>query len=147
MNSTLIYQCCITWFMWYCKCLCLVVSCMTVPISQSSVYSPATKRSRRTNFWILPEPVRGKSSTCTQTFGVFCGDIFARQWACSAALSSGPVLLMNAPITSPHFGSGRPTTATSATLACSNRQFSISAGKWFSPPRMIIYFMRPVTVT
>ena len=54
-------------------------SCMAVPFSQNSLNSLAMKRSRRTNFWILPEPVRGKSSTCTQTFGVFCGDMFARQ--------------------------------------------------------------------
>ena len=40
---------------------------------------------------------------------------------------------------------GKPTTATSATAGCSDRQLSISTGETFSPPVMIMSSTRPVT--
>ena len=45
----------------------------------------------------------------------------------------------------PQRSSGRPTTATSDTAACSDRQLSISTGETFSPPVMIMSSTRPVT--
>ena len=45
----------------------------------------------------------------------------------------------------PQRSSGRPTTATSDTASCSDRQLSISTGETFSPPVMIMSSTRPVT--
>ncbi len=52
---------------------------------------------------------------------------------------------MKAVTTLPQRSSGRPTTATSDTAWCSDRQLSISTGETFSPPVMIMSSTRPVT--
>ena len=43
------------------------------------VSSPRSNKSRKANFWILPDPVIGKLLTSIQRFGVFCGDNSDRQ--------------------------------------------------------------------
>ena len=43
---------------------------------------------------------------------------------------------------SPHFSSGTPMTATSATAGCENRTSSTSIDETFSPPVMITSFLR-----
>ena len=40
--------------------------------------SPLVQNSRSLNFWILPDPVKGKPSTKNQCFGVLCGASEAR---------------------------------------------------------------------
>jgi len=48
---------------------------------------------------------------------------------------------------SPHFSSGTPITATSATAGCENRASSVSIDDTFSPPEMITSFLRSEMVT
>ncbi len=47
---------------------------------------------------------------------------------------------------SPHFSSGTPITATSATAGCENRASSTSMEETFSPPEIITSFLRSVIV-
>ncbi len=49
-------------------------------------------------------------------------------------------------IVSPHFSSGTPITATSATAGWLNRQSSTSIDETFSPPVMITSFLRSLIV-
>ncbi len=60
-------------------------------------------------------------------------------------LDRGARRLMKAVTILPQRSSGKPTTATSDTAACSDRQDSISTGETFSPPVMIMSSTRPVT--
>ncbi len=48
---------------------------------------------------------------------------------------------------SPHFSSGTPITATSATAACEKRASSTSMDDTFSPPEMITSFLRSEMAT
>lgn len=43
------------------------------PVAAGATYSAAARRSRRMNFWILPEAVIGNASTNSHSFGVFWG--------------------------------------------------------------------------
>ena len=45
-------------------------------------------------------------------------------------------------IVSPHFSSGTPMTAASATAGCWHRQSSTSIDETFSPPEMMTSFLR-----
>src|SRR3569833_753746 len=131
--------------------------------------SPATISlaiSRSLYFWILPLDVLGYSSTQNTCFGTRCELslsltqawllvllLFLRPvWSPVGPLSSATTVTplcstTKATTHSPNRSSGTPTTLTSATAGCWNKQFSISSGWMFPPPRMIRSLMRPVMAT
>lgn len=101
------------------------------PSPRTAVHRPSPHTSvRSTVFWIFPVPERGKASLTTRSFGSLyraslpsqnariSSRVGASSSACGTIIATG---------TSPHFGSLRPTTATSATFGCQAMTFSSSA--------------------
>src|SRR4029077_2576497 len=108
----------------------------------STWYSPATS-SRRSS---LPTGDFGMVSTNTKRRGrLKAASPDSRQYLSSSCSATGCERLTKAVTTLPQRSSGKPTTATSSTAGCSDRQLSISTGETFSPPVMIISSTRPVT--
>src|SRR3954454_11384655 len=87
-------------------------------------------------FLTLFEPVRGSDSTTSRYFGIlYRPSRDVRKSDKSDRSSEAPgASTTNARPTSPHFGSGTPTTAASTTAGCSKMAASTSAGYTFSPP-------------
>src|SRR5258708_3307505 len=108
---------------------------------RSTSYSPATS-SRRS----FPTGDFGIASTKTNFRGrLKFANPESRQNASRSASLTYPLRLTNAATIFPHLSSARPTTATSDTRGCSDRQLSISTGDTFSPPVTIMSSVRPVT--
>ena len=99
--------------------------------------------SRSTNFWILPVDVLG-SGPNTIVRGTLKRAMCSRHHATrssAAALAPG-FSATNAQGVSPHFGSGRATTAASITAGWRYRHSSTSSELMFSPPEMMMSFER-----
>ncbi len=118
----------------------------TFPASIGLMNAPATKRSRNTNFWILPEPVSGQLFTVIQRAGVFCGARWVRRWATQGKFDRArlPGASRRKQITiSPQRSSGAPITATLGHVrVLKEHVLDLSWEEEFSPPRMIISFTR-----
>src|SRR5262249_35134400 len=99
--------------------------------------------SRSTNFWIFPVEVFG-SGPNTTVFGTLRRASFSRQKPMiSSALASRPGFsVTKAQGVSPHFSSGRATTAASITAGCWVNTSSTSRLEIFSPPEMMMSFER-----
>src|SRR3990167_1081771 len=110
----------------------------------TSVYRPSRSSRRR----IFPEAVLGISRTNTKRRGrlKLARAPPPRQCRSSAAAENpGARGTTKARTRSPHFSSGSPITATSATSGCCARTSSTSIGWMFSPPLMIMSSARPAT--
>jgi hypothetical protein len=108
--------------------------------------SPSSARacSRSTNFWILPVAVLG-SGPNTTVFGTLKCAMRARHHATMSAAATGSAPAFsatNAHGVSPHFASGRATTAASITCGCRYRHSSTSSELTFSPPVMMMSLLR-----
>src|SRR5579875_1598384 len=113
-----------------------------VPCCPSASNSPATSLRRRS----FPTGDLGISLTNTYCRGrLKLARPEARQNRSSSCSSTRPRRLTKAATICPHRSCGKPTTATSETTGCNDRQLSISTGETFSPPVMIMSSTRPVT--
>ncbi len=92
-----------------------------------------------------PRASSGSPRRSTQMRGALYAASSSRTWASRSFCAGGRpgAQRTNAHTCSPHFSSGMPTTATSPTAGWVNSRCSISRGKMFSPPRMIMSFRRP----
>src|SRR5262249_51134143 len=118
-------------------------------IAAAQAGSPAASagsRSRRANFWPFPDGVRGNSSIGRTSSGHFCrARPAASRWertASSAGTSPFGSGRTNAQACSPSRASGAATTATSATPGMRSTSSSTSRAETFSPPRMMMSFLR-----
>jgi len=104
---------------------------------------PPHSFSRRRNFWILPVEVLGRVANST-AFGHLKWARCSRQKSMrSAPEASAPGFNATKAFgTSPHFGCGIPTTAHSRTAGCFTRVCSTSMVEMFSPPLMMMSFLR-----
>src|SRR6266536_4096231 len=131
-------------------------SCCILPLSPSSalvllplapypcLLCPAQYCSRRANFCTFPVAVLGKASTNSMVLGALKWAMWSRQnlmISCSLACWFG-LSTTRAFGTSPHLGSGTPTTATSSTAGCSYSSPSTSTDEIFSPPLTITSLAR-----
>src|SRR6266436_5776058 len=105
---------------------------------------PAQKGSRSLYFCSLPVAVRSSASRNSIAVGHLkwamrprVNSIRSRSVACCPGRRTTRALMV-----SPHFSSGTPMTATSATAGCWKRQSSTSIDETFSPPVMMTSFFR-----
>src|SRR5437879_8850326 len=129
---------------------CLI--CVYLRLSAAIRFQPCTrlsmpfqKPSRKARFTILPVPVFGSGveensiDRGSLNFAIRC----RRNSSSSSALSFSPSLRTTiATGISPHLGSGADTTAHSKTAGCANIAFSTSIDEIFSPPLMMMSFLR-----
>src|SRR5262249_56094219 len=112
--------------------------------TRSSSYSPPTSLRRKS----FPTGERGIALTKTYRRGrLKLASPDVRQNSSSSSGSTAPRRLMKATKILPQRSSASPTTATSKTAECSDKQLSISTGEIFSPPLMIMSSTRPLTNT
>ena len=105
---------------------------------------PSQYGSRSLNFWSLPVAVRVSASRSSTDVGhLKCA---SRPRQCSRSARSSMVApgasTTSAFTVSPHFSSGTPMTAASATSGCEHSASSTSIDDTFSPPLMITSFFR-----
>src|SRR5690606_593997 len=95
----------------------------------------------------LPYPDLGISSHHTNRFGIlYLASVSPSHDRSSSVLTGAcPAATHTATPISPHFGSGTPTTATSATPGCRRSRSSISRGYTLDPPEMNMSDALPVT--
>src|SRR5712691_5412433 len=104
---------------------------------------PFHSRSRRTNFWILPVDVFGRSPNSTKAGALKCAMFCLQNSITSLSVASAPGFNVTKALgRSPHFSSGTATTAHSRTAGCLATHCSTSMVEMFSPPEMMMSFLR-----
>jgi hypothetical protein len=104
---------------------------------------PFHSRSRRTNFWIFPVEVLGRSPNSTAAGALKPAMCCLQKSMISRSLARCPGLRVTKALgRSPHFSSGMATTAHSITAGCRATHCSTSMVEMFSPPEMMMSFLR-----
>src|SRR2546425_1171757 len=104
---------------------------------------PFHSLSRRTNFWTLPVEVLGRSPNSTAAGHLKCAMCWRQNSMTSASVAFIPGLRVTKAFgRSPHLSSGTATTAHSMTAGWRATACSTSMVEMFSPPEMMMSFLR-----